>query len=122
LTLEPNILDYKEFRGLLIGDIDERTATQIDNEYIKKLYKSQLLQSKIEIIRKSRPQSSISRRPLTAKSVFGMKYDVMPEQKLREIEILTKTFTDFNHEKLFENQEVFKKKIIDFVPVYQYFL
>ena len=103
-------MEYKEFRGLLIGDIDERSATQIDNEYIKKLYKSHLLQSKIEAIRKSRPQSSQTRRPLTSKSVFGMKYDVMPEQKLREIEILTKTFSDFNHEKLFENQEVFFKK------------
>ena len=91
----------------MIGDIDERTATQIDNEYIKKLHQSELLKKNIERIRSSRPQSSQTRRPVTAKSVFGMTYDVMPEQKLREIEILTKTFSDFNHEKLFEDREVY---------------
>lgn len=106
--LEKNPLDFKDFRGLLIGDIDERTATQLDNEYIKQLHKSEVLKQNIEKINRSRPQSTISRssRPKTAKSVFGIKYEVMPEQKLRELEILTKTFSDFNHEKLFENQEV----------------
>ena len=104
-------MDYKEFRGLFIGDVDERTATQIDNELIKKLKKSETLRQNIEKIRKSRPQSTQSKRPVTAKSVFGMNYDVMPEQKLRELEILTKTFSDFNHEKLFEDREVRKINI-----------
>lgn len=104
---EKNLLDCRDFRGLLIGDIDERSATQIDNEYIKQLYKSEYLKSNIEKMQKSRPQSTQSRRPVTAKSVFGMNYDIMPEQKLRELEILTKTFSDFNHEKLFEDKEVF---------------
>ena len=107
---ENNPLDYKEFRGLFIGDVDERTATQIENELIKKLTKSETLRQNIEKIRKSRPQSTQSKRPVTAKSVFGMNYDVMPEQKLRELEILTKTFSDFNHEKLFEDREVLKSK------------
>lgn len=99
------------FKGLLISDIDEIIATQTKNEYVKAVLKSPLFRQNLDSLKNSRPQSSAiktnTRRPKTARSEFNMKYEFMPEHKLRELEILTSTYSDFNHEKIFDDKNVF---------------
>lgn len=108
-----NLFGNPDFRGLLLGDLDSKALSQKNNEFIKAVSKSKILDN----YQKSQNEISLNtckKRPKTAKSVFGIKYDVMPEHKLRELEIITKTLSDFKLEKEFDEPDKIKEEIEEF--------